>query len=413
MSKIVFDPIHDHIEIDSIAKKIIDTPYFQRLRNIKQLGSCCFVFHGANHTRFEHSIGVYHLTGNVIDHLIRNQPELKITERQKQIVKIAGLCHDMGHGPFSHAFDDLFLKRTRPDSIYLHHEARSILLLEYINKKYDIGITEIEMKFISHILQPNIYEIPEEYKDKSYLAKIVSGDVDTDKFDYISRDIYYTGLQMGSDMGRLLQQCKVIGNKLCFSEKDGFNIYHLFQTRYLLHKKVYSHPVAMGIEYMIADTLYNVDKYLKISESIEDPNKFITFTDHVLSSIIMMKGIDRSLYESSKIIERIYSRDLYKYVGEFYPKMETKKSMQDLKNEILEKCKKNNIPEEYYIIQELCIGFPNNPETDIYYYSHKNSDFYFHMERNKISSLLPNVVKEYRIRLFCKNIEYVEELQKI
>jgi HD superfamily phosphohydrolase len=381
MSKIVFDPIHDHIEIDSIAKKIIDTPHFQRLRNIKQLGSCCFVFHGANHTRFEHSIGVYHLTGNVIDHLIRNQPELKITEREKQIVKIAGLCHDMGHGPFSHAFDDLFLKRTRPDSIYLHHEARSILLLEYINKKY--------------------------------LAKIVSGDVDTDKFDYISRDIYYTGLQMGSDMGRLLQQCKVIGNKLCFSEKDGFNIYHLFQTRYLLHKKVYSHPVAMGIEYMIADTLYNVDKYLKISDSIEDPNKFITFTDHILSSIIMMKGIDRSLYESSKIIERIYSRDLYKYIREFYPKIETKKSMQDLKNEIYDKCEKNNIPKESYIIQELSIGFPNNPETDIYYYSQKNSDFYFHMERNKISSLLPNVVKEYRIRLFCKNIEYIKKLQKI
>ena len=72
-----------------------------------------------------------------------------------------------------------------------------------------------------------------------------------------------------------------------------------------------------------------------------------------------------------------------------------------------------NIPNNIYIIQELCIGFPNNPEKDIYYYSHKNSDFYFQMERNKISSLLPNVVKEYRIRLFCKDIKYLEKLQEI
>uniref|UniRef100_A0AAX7SJQ5 HD/PDEase domain-containing protein n=1 Tax=Astatotilapia calliptera TaxID=8154 RepID=A0AAX7SJQ5_ASTCA len=101
------DPIHGHIELHPLLVKIIDTPQFQRLRNIKQLGGGYFVFPGASHNRFEHSIGVGHLAGELAKTLKLKQPELDISERDVLCVQIAGLCHDLGHGPFSHLFDGM------------------------------------------------------------------------------------------------------------------------------------------------------------------------------------------------------------------------------------------------------------------------------------------------------------------
>ena len=104
----IYDIIHGNIVIDELAKRIIDTEEFQRLRNIKQLGCCNFVFPGAVHTRFEHSIGVYHLAKKYID--IFNKDKEYFTEREKECISIAGLIHDIGHGPYRHLFDELFSK---------------------------------------------------------------------------------------------------------------------------------------------------------------------------------------------------------------------------------------------------------------------------------------------------------------
>uniref|UniRef100_A0A3P9DUK0 HD/PDEase domain-containing protein n=1 Tax=Maylandia zebra TaxID=106582 RepID=A0A3P9DUK0_9CICH len=114
--RIVFnDPIHGHIELHPLLVKIIDTPQFQRLRNIKQLGGGYFVFPGASHNRFEHSIGVGHLAGELAKTLKLKQPELDISERDVLCVQIAGLCHDLGHGPFSHLFDGMFNPEADPE----------------------------------------------------------------------------------------------------------------------------------------------------------------------------------------------------------------------------------------------------------------------------------------------------------
>eukprot|EP00057_Strongylocentrotus_purpuratus_P006001 XP_011660475.1 PREDICTED: deoxynucleoside triphosphate triphosphohydrolase SAMHD1-like [Strongylocentrotus purpuratus] len=114
-TKVFNDSVHGHIDFDPLLIKIIDTPQFQRLRFIKQLGCSYFVFPGAAHNRFEHSLGVCYLARELVLSLQRKQPELEITDKDILCVQIAGLCHDLGHGPFSHMFDLFFIPKVRPD----------------------------------------------------------------------------------------------------------------------------------------------------------------------------------------------------------------------------------------------------------------------------------------------------------
>ena len=128
----LYDPIHGLISVSPLAKKIIDTEEFQRLRNIKQLGCCYYVFPGASHNRFEHSIGVYHLANKYIDILNKHE---EFTEKEIVCITIAGLIHDIGHGPFSHLFDEITPERK-------NHEYRSGQLLIMMNQKYNLGFMQ-------------------------------------------------------------------------------------------------------------------------------------------------------------------------------------------------------------------------------------------------------------------------------
>lgn len=149
--KVIYDPIWGDMCLDRLLIKLIDTSYFQRLRHLKQLGTTYFVFPGASHNRFEHSLGTAHLAGQLVRGLLARQPELGLTERDVLLVSMAGLCHDLGHGPFSHVFDNEFLPAVDTDGALRgwKHEAASEMMLDAAIHASGLDDEEVEEEALS------------------------------------------------------------------------------------------------------------------------------------------------------------------------------------------------------------------------------------------------------------------------
>lgn len=326
----VYDPIHGNIYICETAKKIIDTIEFQRLRNIKQLGCCYYVFPGASHNRFEHSIGVYHLAKKYIDILNTNK---QISEREALCISIAALIHDLGHGPYSHLFDELFSKEK-------HHEYRSYQLFKQMNSKYELGFTDKEVLFIKDIIHPeNITDT------KKYLYQIVSNNngIDVDRFDYINRDIHMIGLNYGIEYERIMKHSKIENNNIIYSEKVKNVIENFFRTRFLMYQEVYNHRTVRCIEYMMKEYITSLDKCLSIQEIIETDNwnKFIEITDSIID-------YPPSLCEdiSKEILHNIKTRRIYKLAGELV--VSTNELFDDIPSEVTNNIIIDKVSIKYY-----------------------------------------------------------------
>ena len=210
-NKLIFDPFHGYMKFNTTCLKIIDTDVFKRLQNIKQIGTCYYVFPGASHNRFEHSLGVSYLAEKMIKNISYRQPELNITEREIELVKIAGLCHDLGHGPYSHAFDNEILPRLMGTDDIIPHEVRSGVLLRQIIKEQQLDFTDQEIVFIETCIHPDQKQVLE--SDKPYLYEIVANPfngIDVDKFDYLRRDPCNLGLDYHFNCERLLGEARVI-----------------------------------------------------------------------------------------------------------------------------------------------------------------------------------------------------------
>ena len=320
MTKLIYDNIHGYIEIDSIAKKIIDTPEFQRLRYIHQTGVLFLVFPTANHSRFEHSIGVYHLAKQMISNIKNKQPELNITNKLVLLVSLAGLCHDLGHLIYSHLFDDLFLKKLpnyKDLGKNVEHEERSKLLVKHIVNKYKINLTDNDLKVIIDLIDPksnNYNEWKEEYKVGKWIFQIVSNpinSIDVDKFDYIDRDNKAVGLKLNFEYGRLLKQAKVIEDNIHYPIQVKDDIYHLFFVRYRLHKQIYNHKTVKALEILLVEALFELEKTNKISDYINHPEKMIRLTDmylHFCDNKNVLKILNKiELRQVPKLVEEIIS----------------------------------------------------------------------------------------------------------
>ncbi|PWA01457.1 hypothetical protein BB558_002460 [Smittium angustum] len=371
-SKYLNDPIYGHIKLQDYVCKIIDTPQFQRLRYLKQLGTTYFVFPGAVHTRFEHCIGVSHLANTLVTRLRDYQPELGITERDIKCVTIAGLCHDLGHGPFSHVFEYSFMDRLSP-SVNWSHENSSETMLEYL-----ISDNKIE-------------------SDKLFLFDIVSNQTsgaDVDKFDFILRDCYYVGLKSSYDCSRLILSSRVIDQHICYEEKEYFNVYELFHTRY-----------TSAIEFMLTDAMLKANEHLEISKSASDPKRFLYLTDGIIEEIA--KNSTKELESSRSIIHKMKKRNLYKLVSEalFLP-LDIEKVGQDWisPEKLCEKKPKNsNLNPNDIRISWNFIHFgkkKENPVDYVNFYTKKEPTKAFRIPINKKMLCYPTTFGEHVLRIF-------------
>ena len=310
MNKKIYDPIHKYMSFEPILVQIIDTVEFQRLRNIKQLGFCYYVFSGANHNRFEHSLGVAHLCGLLLTKIKHNQPELNITDRQIILIKIAGLVHDIGHGCFSHFFDNYLLNDSK--HINSRHEIRSQLIFQQIVKKYKLKINNDEINFINNLIDPN-------NDNNDFIYQILSNkenSIDCDKFDYLLRDTFNLGLPFSFDCNRFIENAKVINNKLCYSIKLYYDIYDLFNLRFRLHRQIYNHHTVNQLEHMVLDIINLVDDKYNIKTSIHNINNFIEISDSILDKIYYSESNDKNIIKAKEILYNIKIRKLYKMVEE-------------------------------------------------------------------------------------------------
>jgi HD superfamily phosphohydrolase len=402
---LIFDNLHAYIEVDSIAKSIIDTPEFQRLRRILQGGVLHYVFPTANHSRFEHSIGTYYLAKKLINNLKTNQPELNISDDIVKIVSVAALCHDLGHMMYSHMFDDIFLPQLdkfKDLGKYAIHEERSILILEHMIKKYGIDISKDELIVIGDLINPkdnNYNNWNEKYKIGKWIFEIVSNprnNVDVDKFDYINRDNRAIGLKLDVDFSRLIMQARVINDEICYPFQAKENIYHLFFIRYQLHRRIYHHKTVKAIEILMGKLLMELEKTENISEYLYDIDKMILLVDnfvfHSNNSIV------------KNILNNIETRKLPSLVFE-------KISLEEFKfpDEVFKEFDNNSYQVIYYKVGYTS-GKNPNPLSKVTFYTPKNNKIIPDITIQNFSLLTNENHQEFVCRVYCLDKKIKDKL---
>lgn len=284
-TKVIRDSIHGDVFLTGLEFNIIDTPQFQRLRRIKQLGMTNLVYPSANHTRFEHSIGALHLAGRIAS-------MLGISRHEKKSIRIAALLHDVGHGPLSHTSEEL--------------------LGRYLGQPHeDISREIIENSHVSTVLEDGGLS-PEEIAgllkdDSGYLGRIISSEFDVDRMDYLVRDAHHTGVAYGIiDLDRLINTIQIHSDTLVINERGLRAVEALLVARFLMIPTVYLHRTSR-----IADVMFLKAAEAAIAEGL-DYREFHRMDDFdILNLFRNSKGYIKD------ISARIENRRLFKNACSF------------------------------------------------------------------------------------------------
>lgn len=236
--KIINDPVYGFITIDDpLIFEIISHPYYQRLRRIKQMALAYMVYPGAVHTRLHHSLGAYHLMTLALAEL--SSKGIDITEEEKTSAKIAILLHDIGHGPFSHALEHVLIE-------HMHHEELSLMLMKKLDKEFN-GALNMAIDIFTH-------RYP-----KKFLHQLVSGQLDVDRMDYLTRDSFFTGVSEGViGYDRIIKMLTVHEGELMVEEKAIYSIEKFLVARRLMYWQVYLHKTVLSAEMMLVRILERV-----------------------------------------------------------------------------------------------------------------------------------------------------------
>ncbi|XP_037508867.1 deoxynucleoside triphosphate triphosphohydrolase SAMHD1 [Rhipicephalus sanguineus] len=293
--KLFWDPVHGEISLHPVSVAILDTPEFQRLRHISQLGTANYVYPGASHTRFEHSLGTAHLARLLGSRIRERQPELNITDKELLCLELAGLCHDLGHGPFSHVWESFYRSgaTSRGLAPLWSHETMSCKLLRHLLRVHGLqeifdaweqhfgqGFTSEDLKLVQDLILGNVDQTS---PSRRFLFQIVcnpDSGLDVDKWDYYLRDSHAVGVTCGFQYERLVSSARVVFTEdgeahIAFRDKELENVYEMFRTRSRLHKTVYRHRFTGVAETMICDAIRLVDE--KTRNIFSHENRFLRF----------------------------------------------------------------------------------------------------------------------------------------
>ncbi|MHA2208183.1 MAG: HD domain-containing protein [Candidatus Thorarchaeota archaeon] len=300
------DPIHGFIGLTELESKVINSKPYQRLRRIKQLSGGHFVYPAAEHTRFGHCIGAMFLAGLIGKKLLG---PMNLGEKTLQEVRISGLLHDIGHGPFSHVFEESLIERRG-----WNHED----VTEWIIRESEVGDL-LEDNGISKNRIANLVRGRRETKNDSVVSSIVAGQVDADKMDYLIRDSFYCGVNYGLvDIHRLINSLEVSDDlTLEFDIAARGALEAFLVARYEMFLNVYYHKTVRSVEVMLVKLMNAADSVLGLT-SFSTPEEFLELDD--MSLISKIRKIDPSESDDAKeavtMVNMLDSRILYKSVFE-------------------------------------------------------------------------------------------------
>jgi HD superfamily phosphohydrolase len=306
MIKYIRDPIHGYIGITDVERRIIDTWPVQRLRGIKQLSIASMVYPGGEHTRFSHSLGAMHVAGQIADSLKKS---VEISEDEWQLVRLASLLHDIGHGPFSHSYEELIVQK-----LGINHE--------------QMGARIVKESELADALKESGYR-PDEIIElafgkrtggKTYLHQITASQVDADKLDFLVRDSYYTGVEYGRiDINRLIQAMDVCGEDIAIDLKALYALEAFMIARYEMFLAVYYHHAVRAAEILLHKAMDHADELIGLTSfaSVED---FLKMDDGYVAT--KMRELDpttckepekrRRAEKAKEIMRKLDNRELLK-----------------------------------------------------------------------------------------------------
>ena len=339
----IIDPIHDFVRVYDNELKIIDTPIFQRLRRIRQLSGAHLIYPGAQHTRFEHSLGVMHIASMAGQVLAEKGV---VSSDDIQNLRLASLLHDIGHGPFSHLFEEIFEEKRK-----ISHEdlGRDIIL------KTEIGDIISKNGFDKKLITKLAFGDSK----LQFMNEIISGVLSADMMDYLLRDGYFTGAEHAKiDHHRLTHSLDVYKNKLALDKSALVNFETMMISRYQMFKAVYFHKTVRAGEVMLLEAMdlaegelclssMNLDEYLQLSDDV------------ILAKLLNLPEHNSKLKASKKIATNYLNRNLFKSVFEstLAGKAITKKRMHELREEISKKSKID--------INEIFVDSSNTPSIPL------------------------------------------------
>lgn len=311
--KVFKDPVHNYIHVqDPIIWQLINTPEFQRLRRIRQLGTSYLTFHGAEHSRFSHSLGVYEITRKIISQFERSHyPDWP--KEEKIVALCAALLHDLGHGPFSHSIEEAF---------DMHHEDWTCRII--------LGDTEVGaiLRRYASDFPEKVASVIQKTYDKPIVVNLITSPLDADRMDYLLRDAYFTGVNYGTiDLDRILRMLRPYHGRIVVKESGMHAVEDYLMSRYQMYWQIYFHPVTRSSEIILRQIFKRAKQLMKQNFNFRfmlDPlpqlfEGSLSVKEYLqLDEALIQTAFTQWRKENDAILrelcERFMDRRLYKYV---------------------------------------------------------------------------------------------------